>query len=205
MGRAWQMPAGNLAASCLIRPQAGEGNLAEIGFVAALALHDTVAGLVPPDRLHLKWPNDLLLDDAKLSGILLEREGDVLVLGMGVNIVAAPHLEDRATIALADIGVEIAPGAFLDRLAAALVVRRAEWRVNGFVPTRKAWLARAHPAGTMLWIVNGGQRVSGRFRTLAEDGALLLDGEDGAMHMVHAGDVWQVAPVDTPQAGTGEG
>jgi hypothetical protein len=60
MGRAWQMPPGNLAASCLIRPQPDEGNLAEIGFVAALALHDVVAGLVAAERLQLKWPNDLL-------------------------------------------------------------------------------------------------------------------------------------------------
>jgi BirA family transcriptional regulator, biotin operon repressor / biotin---[acetyl-CoA-carboxylase] ligase len=101
--------------------------------------------------------------------------------------------------------VEIDPGTFLERLAAALIARRAEWRAGGFAPIRQAWLVRAHPVGTPLWIVNGGQRVSGRFRTLAEDGALLLDGDDGALHMVHAGDVWQVAPMDSPQARTGEG
>jgi len=201
MGRAWQMPPGNLAASCLIRPQPNEGNPAEIGFVAALALHDVVSSFVAVDRLKLKWPNDLLLDDAKLSGILLEREGDVLVLGIGVNLAAAPRLPDRATIALAGIGVEIAPGPFLDQLAAALVTRRAQWCAEGFAPIREAWLARAHPVGTPLWIVNGGQRISGRFRTLAEDGALLLDGNDGALHMVHAGDVWQAAPIGPPAAG----
>lgn len=209
MGRVWQMPEGNLAASCLIRLQLGEGNPAEIGFVAALALHDVVAGLVAPHRLQLKWPNDLLLDGAKLSGILLEREGDMLVLGMGVNLVAAPQLPDRATIALADIGITIGPGPFLDGLAAALIARRAHYREAGFAPVRAAWLARAHPAGTLLWIVNGGARVSGRFRTVAEDGALLLDGDDGALHMVHAGDVWQVPPMDPaaigPDAYKGEG
>ncbi len=200
MGRVWQMPAGNLAASCLIRPQPGEGNLAEIGFVAALALHDAVAGLVSEDRLQLKWPNDLLLDGAKLSGILLEREGDVLVLGVGVNLAAAPSLPDRTTISLADIGVEIAPGDFLQRLADALIAWRAQWRASGFAPVREAWMARAHPAGTPLWIVNGGERKSGRFRTLAEDGALLLDGDDGRLHVVHAGDVWQAAAQGLAQA-----
>jgi BirA family biotin operon repressor/biotin-[acetyl-CoA-carboxylase] ligase len=194
MGRAWQMPTGNLAASCLIRPQEGEGNAAELGFVAALALHDVVAGIVAPARLQLKWPNDLLLDDAKLSGILLEREADVLVLGVGVNLAAAPELPDRATISLADIGVEARPGAFLEQLATAFSARRRMWRAAGFGAVRADWLARAHPPGTPLWVTSGGQRVAGRFRDLADDGALLLDADDGVMHRIHAGDVWQVAP-----------
>ena len=194
MGRVWEMPAGNLAASCLIRPQPGEDNLAVMGFIAALSLHDVVSGLAHAQRLQLKWPNDVLLDGAKLSGILLEREGDVLILGVGVNLAAAPPLPDRATIALADIGVTITPAACVAQLADAVAARRAQWRAEGFLPIRDAWLARAHPAGTRLRIVNGGQEIAGAFRTLADDGALLLDGDDGALHVVHAGDVWQMGP-----------
>jgi BirA family biotin operon repressor/biotin-[acetyl-CoA-carboxylase] ligase len=197
------MPAGNLAASCLIRPQPGEGNAAELGFVAALALHDVVGGLVDPGRLQLKWPNDLLLDGAKLSGILLEREGEVVILGVGVNLAAAPALPDRATISLAGAGAGIDPRAFLARLADAFAARRLEWRSAGLAPIRLAWLARAHPVGTPLWVVNGGHRIAGRFRDIAGDGALLLDGDDGVLHQVHAGDVWQTAPGAGLQAGEG--
>jgi BirA family biotin operon repressor/biotin-[acetyl-CoA-carboxylase] ligase len=201
LGRQWQMPEGNLAMSGLIRPQPGEGNPAELGFVAALALHDVMAGLVDTARLQLKWPNDLLLDGAKLSGILLEREGDLLVLGIGVNIVAAPKLPDRATIALADLGIVIAAADFADRLAGAFAARREQWREAGFDATREGWLARAHPVGTPLWVAAPEGRVAGRFAGLGTDGSLRLEGEDGRVHVIHAGDVWG-AP---PQAGGGEG
>ncbi|WP_268920570.1 biotin--[acetyl-CoA-carboxylase] ligase [Sandaracinobacter neustonicus] len=201
LGRQWQMPEGNLAMSGLIRPQPGEGNPAELGFVAALALHDVMAGLTDTARLQLKWPNDVLLDGAKLSGILLEREGDQLVLGIGVNIVAAPKLPDRATISLADLGLVIAAADFAERLAASFAARRAEWRAGGFAATRAEWLARAHPIGTPLWASQQEGRVAGRFAGLDPDGALRLDGEDGRVHVIHAGDVWGAPPAIGPTNG----
>lgn len=194
MGRQWQMPEGNLAMSGLIRPQPGEGNPAELGFVMALALHDVLADHLDTARLELKWPNDVNLDGAKLSGILLEREGDVLVLGVGVNVAAAPQLPDRATISLADVGVFVAAADVAERLAAAFAARRADWRAGGFAAVRDAWLARAHSVGTPLWVTSGEGRIAGTFAGLGADGALLLDGADGARHVIHAGDVWGSPP-----------
>lgn len=190
LGRHWEMPAGNLAASCLLRPTPAEGKPAELGFVAALALFDCCVALVAADRLRLKWPNDLLLDGAKLSGILLEREGDVLILGIGVNIAAAPKLADRPTVSLADASVAIGADAFLDRLAAAFGHRRQAWSTGGFATVRADWLARAHPPGTVLTVVQGGHRLEGRFVDLDSDGALLLEDAQG-LHRIHAGDVWE--------------
>lgn len=187
MGRGWQSPEGNLAASCLIRLRAGEGAPAELGFVAALAVHDVVTALAPDAPLELKWPNDLLLDGGKLSGILLEREGDTLILGIGVNLAAAPDVPGRRTAALAGAGVAVSPEAFLDRLAPAFEARRKQWAADGFPPVAADWLARAHPVGTPL--VVGGQGLRGRFAGLGPDGALLLDGEDGVRHVIRAGDV----------------
>jgi BirA family biotin operon repressor/biotin-[acetyl-CoA-carboxylase] ligase len=195
------MPAGNLAMSGLIRPQPGEGNPAELGFVAALALHDVVAGMVEPARLQLKWPNDVLLDGAKLSGILLEREGDVIILGMGVNVVAAPALPDRATIALADVGVTVDAALFAERLAAAFGARRAQWAAGGFAAIGADWLALAHPVGTPLWVSAGEGRIGGRFAGLNAEGALLLDGDDGRVHVIHAGDVWGSPPAIAGEEG----
>ena len=194
MGRQWQMPEGNLAMSGLIRPQAGEGNPAELGFVAALALHDVLCGYLDSARLELKWPNDVNLDGAKLSGILLEREGDVLVLGIGVNVAAAPALPDRKTVALADVGVHVAAAELAERVAAAFAQRRGQWRTGGFAAVREAWLARAHAVGTPLWVTSGEGRIEGRFAGLGGDGALLLDGADGERHVIHAGDVWASPP-----------
>jgi BirA family biotin operon repressor/biotin-[acetyl-CoA-carboxylase] ligase len=194
MGRAWESAQGNLAMSGLIRPQPGEGNPAELGFVAALALHDVVSGHVDMTRLELKWPNDLNLDGAKLSGILLEREGDVLVLGIGVNVAAAPALPDRATVSLAQVGIHVAAAEVAEAVAEAFARRRAEWRAGGLAPIRAAWLARAHAIGTPLWVTRGEGRIAGTFAGLGADGSLLLDGADGAVHVIHAGDVWRTPP-----------
>ena len=198
MGRDWQMPVGNLAMSGLVRPRPGEGNPAELGFVVALALHDVVSRFVDPGLLQLKWPNDVLLAGAKLSGILLEREGDVLVLGIGVNLVAAPPLPDRPTAAVCDHGPTVAAAEFAELLAEAFAKRRAAWRHGGFAAIRTDWLQRAHPPGTELLVNRDGARIGGRFAGLADDGALHLLLPDGALYVVHAGDVWLA-----PAAGEG--
>jgi BirA family biotin operon repressor/biotin-[acetyl-CoA-carboxylase] ligase len=191
LGRVWEMPAGNLAMSGLIRLQPGEGPAAELGFVAALALHEVVSAHVEPGRLQLKWPNDLLLDGAKLSGILLEQEAGLLVLGIGVNVAAAPVLPGRATVSLREAGAAVEAERLAQALAAAFSRWRGVWRSQGFGAIRTAWLARAHPLGTRLWL-RGDPPREGAFAGIAEDGALLLDGVDGR-HMVHAGDVWTMA------------
>ncbi len=194
MGRQWQMPEGNLAMSALIRAQPGEGNPAELGFVAALALDDALCKLIDPALIQLKWPNDVLLQGAKLSGILLEREGDVLILGIGVNLASAPALPDRPTASLADHGIRVSARDFGERLADAFSARRAQWRDGGFEAICAAWLLRAHPLGTTLWVTGNDGRVEGRFAGIAADGALLLDGTDGRAHVIHAGDVWGSPP-----------
>ena len=83
---------GNLYASLLLTDPAPPERLPELSFVAALALHDAVAGRIPdwPGALALKWPNDLLLDGNKFAGILIEGEAARRVaVGIGVNCVAS--------------------------------------------------------------------------------------------------------------------
>src|SRR3546814_13548662 len=81
-GRTWVSEPGNLYASTLIRLRGGDPPAQQLGFVAALALHRALSAWAPAARLSLKWPNDLLMDGAKLSGILLEREGDAEIAGL---------------------------------------------------------------------------------------------------------------------------
>src|SRR5262249_2745349 len=67
-GRGWSSPPGNLYLSLLLRPLVPPGEAAQIGFVAAVALAEALETLLPPDRtLRCKWPNDLLIDGAKVS------------------------------------------------------------------------------------------------------------------------------------------
>lgn len=189
-GRPWEGRPGNLFATVLARPQPGEGRPHELGFVAALALREALAGFAPHARLSLKWPNDLLLSGAKCAGILLEAVPEGAIAGFGVNIAAAPTGTGRRVAALADhmAGPPPAPAAALAALAAAFQSWRERWRAEGFSAIRTAWLARATPVGWAASVRIGADERRGRFAGLAEDGAMLLE-RDGRIETIHAGDV----------------
>src|SRR3954470_18965169 len=116
-GRAWHSPPGNLHASTMVRLQPGDPPPPTLALVAAVALHETVRSHAPAARI--KWPNDLLVDGAKLAGILLERQSDTVILGFGVNLTHRPEGLDRPAISLEP---PVDAVAFLERLAAAFAI-----------------------------------------------------------------------------------
>jgi BirA family biotin operon repressor/biotin-[acetyl-CoA-carboxylase] ligase len=184
-GRAWRSPPGNLHASTLIRLQPGDPPAPTLALVAAVALHEVVEIYAPPVRI--KWPNDLMFDGAKLAGILLEREGDAVIVGFGVNLASHPDSLGRpATSLAAPGGMAPEPAPFLDILARNFSRWLAIWRDRGLAPVRAAWLAAAHPLGTALATPEG----EGLFEGLDETGALRLRLADGALRVIHAGDVF---------------
>lgn len=189
-GRPWVSPVGNLSASTLVRLRPTDPPAATLGLVAAVALHETVRAYLREGDLLLKWPNDLLLDGAKLSGVLLERVDDAVVIGMGVNLAHHPALPDRPTTSLAAAGVEVAPADFAETLAEALARWLSAWRGQGVAPVRARWLERAHPVGTALFArLPDGSAIQGLFNGLDGDGALSLRLADGSARAIHAADV----------------
>jgi len=194
-GRAWLSAPGNLFFSVLLRPRGPirEGGLWSL--LAAVALAETMAPLLPdPSALSLKWPNDLLLDGRKLAGILLDSAADGsgnlawLVIGFGVNLAATPEVPNRAVAALA----EFAPPPPPEQVAHALLARLDHWHrvrlIDGFAAVRAAWLARAHPLGAPVTLRLGGSDVGGSFAGLAEDGSLLLQSA-GRVRAYAAGEI----------------
>ncbi|WP_310496209.1 biotin--[acetyl-CoA-carboxylase] ligase [Sandarakinorhabdus sp.] len=185
-GRVWSDGAGNLMASVLVR---SDGPVQQLSFVAALAL----IGALDSPSLTLKWPNDVLLDGAKLAGILLERQGDALVIGFGVNLAGHPLDTERAATSFAAAGLPApAPLDLLQRLAASLADWRAIWSAQGFAPIRTAWLGRAAVTGARMTSRLGTEAIEGVFEGLAEDGALLLRLDDGQLRAIHAGEVFSL-------------
>lgn len=135
----------------------------------------------------LKWPNDVLLLGRKLAGILLERSGDRVAVGFGVNLATAPQLPDRES---AHLGGKLRPQAFAPLIAASFARLLALWRSSEPALLLQAWLARAHPPGTLLQVHGGaGEVIAGRFDGLEADGALRLRRSDGELEVVRAGDV----------------
>ncbi|MFT3977612.1 MAG: biotin--[acetyl-CoA-carboxylase] ligase [Sphingomonas bacterium] len=191
-GRPWDSPMGNLYSSHLIRLRPADPSAASLALVVAVALEEVVSRLIARPVV-LKWPNDLLIDGAKISGILLERIDDAVVVGIGVNVAHHPDLPDRRSTSLAEQGAAITPGELLEKLAEMLAAWLAIWRAEGLAPIVKRWVERAHPPGTPLRarLADGGE-VFGTFETLAPDGALMLRLADGSVRAIHAGDVFLV-------------
>ncbi len=170
----------------------GDPDPATLALVAGLALFETVSKHTPSNaELSLKWPNDLLLDGAKLAGILLERTGDAIVAGIGVNLTCAPEIEGVSTASLADIGISPSRDRFAEDLAKQLEVEVGRWRTTGLAPIIRRWTKCAHPVGTPLRVTEpGGTTLEGTFAGLDDTGALQLRLADGTMHVIHAGDVF---------------
>lgn len=179
-GRAWTDPAGNFAATLIQRLDEPPARLALRSFVAALALHEALSDLTHlPGALVLKWPNDVLLNGGKLSGILLESLGQgALALGIGVNLRAAPPAEPGAAFAPVSLrhetGIDLAPERLLAHLAPAF--ERWEHRLTtyGFEPVRHAFLARVARLGQPLIARTQRDEVQGMFETIDDTGALVL-------------------------------
>ncbi len=202
-GRSWSSPRGNLYMSLVLRPGCRPPAAAQLGFVAAVALAEVLAGLLPggrpPDegRVRLKWPNDVLVDGAKVSGILLEAVtqpaglAEALVLGIGVNLQSRPETGLYRTISLAEAGAAVrGPAELLQPLAGRLLDWYGTWRREGFAPLRAAWLTRAVGVGQAVEIRLDRETLSGRFESLDESGALALALPDGGHRLVAAGDVF---------------
>jgi BirA family biotin operon repressor/biotin-[acetyl-CoA-carboxylase] ligase len=197
-GRVWESPTGNLYVSFLLRPDVAPAEAAQLGFVAALAVADTVSGLLPGAEATLKWPNDVLLDGEKVAGILLEsaagpRGGvQAIVVGIGINIAAAPRQARTPATSLHAAG---APAALDDRgVLEALTVAFAgwieRWERAGFQPLREAWLERAIGLGEAVEARLPETILRGQFEDLDHDGTLLLRQADGRLRRVTAGDVY---------------
>ncbi|WP_029942003.1 biotin--[acetyl-CoA-carboxylase] ligase [Sphingomonas astaxanthinifaciens] len=186
--RNWESPAGNFHGSTLVRLQPGDPQPSSLSLAAGLALIRAVEAAAPATGLMLKWPNDLLLGSAKLAGILLERQGDRVVAGFGVNLAHAPTIPGRETAALSGIAL-VSPEAFAPLLAASFARELARWRSDpeGLVAL---WLESAHPLGAPLSVhFSAEEKIEGRFAGLAEDGALRLSLPSGEERRIHAADV----------------
>jgi BirA family biotin operon repressor/biotin-[acetyl-CoA-carboxylase] ligase len=145
-------------------------------------------------QTRIKWPNDILVDGAKIAGILLQRTGDAVVIGIGINVTDHPAGLDRPVTSLAAQGASDSDATtLLDRLATIFAHWLSIWRAQGVEPVRQHWIVNAHPAGTAMRVeLPDGGAVEGQFQTLDVHGILLLRLADGSTRAIHAGDIFLI-------------
>ena len=174
-GRPWESPAGNLFLSVLLRPGNAARQAGLWGMVAALAILDSLAPLVA--GLRLKWPNDVLCQEAKIAGVLTEAAAsedrlDWVVLGLGVNLATAPDVPGRLTACVGERAPD--PEVFAHAVLAQIDVWRQRVLLEGFAAVRAAWLSHGPAQGAHVTLRHDGRTVGGAFSGLSDEGALLL-------------------------------
>lgn len=194
-GAAWLQRTGDFAGTLVFAETAPVETLGQISFVAGLAVAQAILDGAPGADVRLKWPNDVLLDGGKAAGLLIELLDaapgrSLLALGVGVNIVSRPDHLDYPTARLLDLpGVRPpAPDAFARLLDARFDAWRRRWRMEGFAPVRLAWLALCAHMGARMTVRLPLETVSGAFRDLDADGALVID-RNGSPFRIAAGAV----------------
>lgn len=196
-GRDWASNRGNLFASLLLSDPEPRDRIAELPLLAAVALAEAVDGAAGTHNLvSLKWPNDLLVEGAKLSGILLEAETTAdgrraVVLGFGVNCVSHPRTSLYPCIDLAALGYRVDAESLFYRLTGALQSWMNGWKQpDGFDAVRKTWLSRAAHLGQTITVRSAQEEFSGIFLDLNAQGHLVLGLEAGEEKTIFAGDVF---------------
>lgn len=189
-GRPWANPNGNFAATLVMRPTGTPAQAALRSFTTAVALYFTLAKLVDRKKLGLKWPNDVLLNGGKVSGILLESSGqgartDWLSIGIGVNLIAAPDASAveqgavRPVSVVGEGGDHSSPEDFLFWLASFFADHERIFQEMGFDPIRRLWLNHAARLGETVIARTGNSEITGVFETVDENGQLILDTPTG--------------------------
>ena len=188
-------PPGNLYATLLLTEPSPAELAPQLSFVAALALHDAVTGCAPQlgPMLKVKWPNDLLVGEAKAAGILIEGESEPafsVAIGIGVNCATHPDDTSYPATDLIATGALVVPDGLFAALASAMERRLAQWSGGqGFAAIRADWLKRAAGLGETLRVRLPERELFGRFQGLDAAGRLLLE-RDGRVIPITAGEVF---------------
>ncbi|MGH1349856.1 MAG: biotin--[acetyl-CoA-carboxylase] ligase [Methyloligellaceae bacterium] len=198
-GRIWESRQGNLHASLILQLNCEVNTVAQLSLLAGVAAYDALALLCDSsvvNQIRLKWPNDLLLDGAKIGGILLEstKQADQktvsVVLGTGMNLAYHPELDDKKTTNLSMYKQEIEPRQALESLAKATADWLKIWDLGkNFDQIREAWTLRGQKIGSPIKVNSGREIIHGHFAGLNETGGMILQLSTGAYKDVHFGDV----------------
>ncbi len=209
-GNAWISQPGNLHATLLLTDPSAAEVAAQVSFVAAVAVHDAVSDCAPAlgGTLALKWPNDLLCGDRKISGILIEAETVqrrlAVAVGIGVNCRHHPPHTSYPATDLFTAGADLSAETLFTALSGAMQRRLVEWGGGaGFSVVRAAWLERTCGLDGDLRVKLPDRELVGHCEGLDADGRLLLRLADGRCEAIAAGEVYSIGTHDRRSATAG--
>ena len=202
-GRQWSSQPGGMYVSVLLYPSRPVNSWFALSFATALAIYDVVKthlteqiiqhdANLPIPAIGLKWPNDVLVNNRKVAGILLEAQGDSLIIGSGVNIDSIVPIDQNPhpPIAFGDFpGILPGPKQLAESYLKRLQFYYELWERDGFAPVRDLWLGQALHMKQTISVHVAGQKITGICNGLLDDGGLVLLDESGTSHHITTGDV----------------
>ncbi len=198
-GKTWESGRGNLYLSILLNENIPITRQPQFSFVTALAAYDLIYTLTRQSgvssKIRLKWPNDILVDDKKISGILLEslsfNDNTSLVIGIGVNVKNSPSNVNQPSTSLADQGINyIELEEVINNFMFSFEKYRILWQQSGFIEIRKLWLKKAAKLNETITIDNGREKITGIFKDIDFSGGIRIRAADGKIHSLSAGQVF---------------
>jgi BirA family biotin operon repressor/biotin-[acetyl-CoA-carboxylase] ligase len=163
-------------------------------FLTALALLNTIKNMVKTEiDIKMKWPNDLLVNGKKFGGILLEKDTNTLVIGVGVNVDESPTLRDRTIFTSTDLkkeGYDLDKKIIVEKFIKNFENLSDKLLRAGFGSIREDILKCIYNLGKEITVKNGGSETVGIFSDLDSNGVLILKCGDGSLKRIHSGDVF---------------
>lgn len=196
--RNWYSPIGNLYCSLIISSDCSTERMGQLSFVSAVAVIESIKHLAPAVNLSCKWPNDILVNGKKVTGILIENiiaeNNSFAVVGIGINLKEFPILENAKIPAtsLSAEGFEIEKKELLYTVINNFYNNLLLWRERGFLPIRHKWLANAFGLGSDIEIHMPNKKLCGRFGDIDENGAIVLINQSGDIEKIVSGEVFVI-------------
>lgn len=201
--RKWESGTGNVLWSIILRPQDNWRNSYEILFVNALAVRQSIVDVIgQAEELKVKWPNDIILNDKKLAGSLINCGGPYIngaaswvVVGTGINVTEHPEGKDMLypPTSLHNEGFSMATKErLIERLNTNLQLEINRWIELGFAQVKHRYLEHAHKLNCEITVGLGKDKSTyrtGIYRGITDEGILALDMGNGILEHYHAEDV----------------
>ncbi|MEY3197316.1 MAG: hypothetical protein RLZZ59_687 [Pseudomonadota bacterium] len=191
--RNWVSSEGNLYMSIIKKVSCDLATASQLSFVIGLAVYDSIAPLLQNKHLSLKWPNDIMIEDSKVGGILLESVTHnnelYIIIGVGLNIQHAPDKISTAT-SLNNHGIDVSPAYLLSSIIEKLEILIENWFTQGFQLIREKWLKSSYKLGEVVTIGSDNKRATGIFESINEEGGIVLKIASGEKYVLSTGEVF---------------
>lgn len=198
MGRSWFSPKGvSIYLSIILKPKIYPFEAPKITLVAALSVAEAINRATSLSSL-IKWPNDILIQDKKVCGILTEMDAEVdrinfLILGIGINVnVNKEILPEGATSIMEELGREFSRLELTKEVLRELDSNYLTFKRDGFAPVIKEWQKLSYLSGRRVKVVCQDRKIEGYIVSIDELGALVLRLDNGFLERILAGDVVMV-------------